>query len=44
VPAGATNPTLRLIDYINRYAPEPVPLSYTLSYIPYDWTVALWRR
>jgi len=28
-----------LVGYINRYAPEPVPLDYAVEFIPYDWTI-----
>lgn len=31
-----------LIAYITRYARQSVPKDYTLSFIPYDWTVATW--
>jgi hypothetical protein len=33
----------RLIDYANRYSPTPLDSSYTLRFIPYDWTIANWQ-
>ena len=44
VAPGSANPSYRLIDYINRYAPTSVPLTYEVRFIPYDWTVANWLR
>ena len=38
----AKSPTL--IAYINRYAPSPIPESYELEFIDYDWTVNDSRR
>jgi hypothetical protein len=29
-----------LIDYINRYIDKPIDPSYTIRFIPYDWTIA----
>ncbi len=40
--APAHAPTL--IDYINRYAPEKIPIDYQLRFFDYDWTVANSRR
>ena len=37
-------PARSLIEYANRYAPEPVPTDYQLRFTPYDWTVANSRR
>lgn len=28
-----------LIDYINRYRPAKIPSDYTVSFLPYDWTI-----
>jgi hypothetical protein len=36
--------TPSLLDYVNRYAPTPVPLDYAVEFIDYDWTVANSRR
>ncbi len=33
-----------LISYINRYVPRTVPVTYELTFIPYDWTIANWQR
>lgn len=40
VPAAAPN----LIAYVNRYIAKPVDESYRVQFIPYDWTIAHWRR
>ena len=37
-------PAASLIDYVNRYAPAPLPTDFQLRFIPYDWTVANSRR
>jgi hypothetical protein len=29
---------------VNRYAAQPVPESYDLRFIPFDWTIANSRR
>jgi len=33
-----------LTSFVNRYAPQPVPESYELRFIPFDWTIADSRR
>ena len=33
-----------VIAYINRYAPIRLEESYALRFIPYDWTIANWRK
>jgi hypothetical protein len=40
VPATAPN----LIAYVKRYSPMPLDESYRVEFIPYDWTIAHWRR
>jgi hypothetical protein len=40
VPAAASN----LIAYAKRYSPVPLDESYRVEFIPYDWTIAYWRR
>jgi hypothetical protein len=40
VPLMATS----LLEYANRYAPQPAPLDYTVRFTPYDWTVANSKR
>ena len=40
VPAAAPN----LLDYANRYAPQPAPPGYAVRFTPYDWTIANSRR
>jgi hypothetical protein len=40
VPAAAPN----LIAYVKRYSPVPLDESYRVAFIPYDWTIAHWRR
>jgi Protein of unknown function, DUF547 len=40
VPSAAPN----LITYINRYAPQRIEESFTVQFIPYDWTITNWRR
>jgi len=37
-------PANGLLEYANRYAPQPAPLTYTVRFTPYDWTVANSRR
>lgn len=33
-----------LIEFANRYAPQPAPLDYAVRFTPYDWTIANSRR
>ena len=40
VPAHGRN----LIEYANRYAPQPAALNWEVRFTPYDWTVANSRR
>jgi Protein of unknown function, DUF547 len=40
VPAAAPN----LIAYVKRYSPMPLDESYRVDFIPYDWTIAHWRK
>jgi hypothetical protein len=40
VPSPATS----LLDYANRYAPQPAPQDYAVRFMPYDWTIANSRR
>jgi hypothetical protein len=40
VPAAAPN----LIAYVKRYSSMPLDESYRVAFIPYDWTIAHWRR
>ncbi len=28
-----------LLDYVNRFRAEPVPVAYRVEFIPYDWTI-----
>jgi hypothetical protein len=42
-PPQPITPT-RLIDYASRYSPTPLDNSYSLRFIPYDWTIANWQR
>ena len=37
-------PARSLIEYANRFAPQPAPLDYQVRFSPYDWTVANSRR
>jgi hypothetical protein len=37
-------PAASLLEYANRYAPQPAPLDYLVRFTPYDWTVANSRR
>ena len=37
-------PARSLIEYANRYAPQPAPLDFQVRFTPYDWTVANSRR
>lgn len=39
-PAHAPN----LIAYANRYAPKAADTSYSVRFVPYDWTIANWKR
>lgn len=40
VPNHAPN----LIAYANRYAPRQADTSYQVKFVPYDWTIANWKR
>jgi Protein of unknown function, DUF547 len=40
VPVAAPN----VIAYVKRYSPMPLDESYRVQFIPYDWTIAHWRR
>lgn len=40
VPAHAPN----LIAYANRYAPVLADTSWKVQFVPYDWTIANWKR
>jgi len=40
VPAHGRN----LIEYANRFAPQPAPLDHTIAFTPCDWTIANRRR
>jgi hypothetical protein len=40
VPVAAPN----LIAYVKRYSPMPLDESYRVEFIPYNWTIAHWRR
>ena len=33
-----------LIAYANRYAPRPADTTYRVKFVPYDWTIANWKR
>lgn len=33
-----------LLEYVNRYASQPVPLTFNVRFTPYDWTIANSRR
>jgi len=37
-------PAISLLDYANRYVPQPAPPDYSVRFMPYDWTVANSRR
>jgi hypothetical protein len=37
-------PAASLLDYANRYAPQPAPLDFAVRFTPYDWTIANSRR
>lgn len=37
-------PAASVVEYANRYAPQPAPLDFKLRYTPYDWTIANSRR
>jgi hypothetical protein len=37
-------PAKSLLEYANRYAPQPAPLDHSVKFTPYDWTVANSRR
>jgi hypothetical protein len=40
VPMHASN----LITYANRYAPVPADPLWQVHFVPYDWTIANWKR
>ena len=33
-----------LIAYANKYAPIPADTGYSVRFVPYDWTIANWKR
>ena len=33
-----------VIAYANKYAPRPADTTYSLRFVPYDWTIANWKR
>lgn len=33
-----------LIAYANKYAPKPADTTYSVRFVPYDWTIANWKR
>ena len=33
-----------VIAYANRYAPQPADVTYSLRFVPYDWTIVNWKR
>ena len=37
-------PAASLLDYANRYAPQPAPPDFKVRFTPYDWTIANSRR
>jgi len=37
-------PAASLLEYANRYVPQPAPLDFTVRVTPYDWTIANSRR
>ncbi len=37
-------PAASLLEYANRYAPQPAPAAFKVRYTPYDWTIANSRR
>jgi hypothetical protein len=37
-------PATSLLDYANRYAPQPAPPDFRVRLTPYDWTIANRRR
>ena len=37
-------PAASLLEYANRYAPQPAPAAFELRFTPYDWTIANSRR
>jgi len=37
-------PAISLLDYANRYVPQPAPPNFRIRFMPYDWTVANSRR
>ena len=38
------SPAANLLEYANRFAPQPAPADFTVRFTPYDWTVANSRR
>ena len=43
-PAQATSISPHLIAYANRYAPVAADPTWQVKFVPYDWTIANWRR
>lgn len=43
-PSKAANIAPHLIAFANRYAPLAADTSWQLKFVPYDWTIANWRR
>ena len=37
-------PAASLLQYANRYAPQPAPSTFEVRFTPYDWTIANSRR
>ena len=37
-------PAISLLDYANRYVPQPAPPDFSVRFMAYDWTVANSRR
>ena len=37
-------PAASLLEYANRFAPQPAPADFAVRFTPYDWTVANSRR
>ncbi len=38
------SPAASLLDYANRYVPQPAPPDFNVRFTPYDWTIANSRR
>ncbi len=43
-PVQATSTAPHLIAYANRYAPVAADPTWPVKFVPYDWTIANWRR